>query len=594
MGTALALATVFSMEASKAVVLAVLVSTCLPANAGGSSAADPLAPYKDKWSLCAHEVMAEPVTKDGKTFVNAAPEAKLRSKCDMSRCRPKGALKSLFNNGDVTPSERMVERFWMEAEYNQQAATEANKVEGAGGRYDKVASGVYMLEDKPARKFLLGWAQEKFCQIDCGLHYGCMDPLDAVQLVKDAGRDDGFSSGQGSGADVTTATASPKAVPTGLIVAKGKPVILTPDDSDVSCERRVKCAMNKDADTCSGLDKVKDAEQQHVVQTLVGQTLKFIEDLDLKPRDGLLEDEKAAAESAEVIAAVDEKFVIQRVCAFLEPKEKAELPRQIRAKKDWLKNMYETKSQCIREGSTDFECDSQLNKAGAAELFDLKSDFLASGSSSAKGDFLLSVVDKFMSEVERLFDAKGPLTLKRTPECTARLYSEEGVRYLSVNSVSAALPRCSDILLFRTDKGSPHSCDVARQGQEALGFMKNCPFKGSGGKSRMKVCEAQLSKLLGVMGLSLPGQVQDDYTIGSEFAASDDETPSGEQPIMPKGSKIFAEVKSYAMQIKSLLSEFTDACIEGEMGNAFSVISPKPSLGTAFTAQYMCRAVLKC
>merc|ERR1711871_1791195 len=139
---------------------------------------------------------------------------------------------------------------------------------------------------------------------------------------------------------------------------------------------------------------------------------------------------------------------------------------------------------------------------------------------------------------------------------------------------------------------SPHTCDVVRQNQEAVGFMKKCPFKSIGGKTKTKMCQEQVEKLMGVMQLTLSAQTPEDYTIGSEFEFDGEETAATQKTVMPQGSKIFAEVKAYALQIKSFVNEFSENCIEGPQ--AASPISPKPSKLSMYTAQYMCRRVLKC
>merc|ERR1711871_82683 len=100
---------------------------------------------------------------------------------------------------------------------------------------------------------------------------------------------------------------------------------------------------------------------------------------------------------------------------------------------------------------------------------------------------------------------------------------------------------------------SPHTCDVVRQNQEAVGFMKKCPFKSIGGKTKTKMCQEQVEKLMGVMQLTLSAQTPEDYTIGSEFEFDGEETAATQKTVMPQGSKIFAEVKAYALQIKSFV-----------------------------------------
>lgn len=324
--------------------------------------------YKNKWSLCARDLMAAPVKEEGKEYLVQPPSGKKqRNACTPAQCKPKKSLQSLFNKGDsVTPAEMMLERFWMEIQYTLNAAVEANKVEGAGGRYDTVVNGEYLFEGSDARKHLAGWGQEKFCQLDCDLASDCLEAEVAAKLVKSSDRADGFTKEQAKSGAASSAVAgvgSESVIPTGLITADGTRVALKSGDSAMSCEKAVKCTLHEASTGCETVDSIKNVERVQVVRTLVGQTLQFIELLGLKPNATLPAEDKEKASQPETIEAVDEKFVIHRVCAFLEAdsadvakSEKAGIvTKPEKSHKLEIKAMFDKKASCIRDGSKDFE-----------------------------------------------------------------------------------------------------------------------------------------------------------------------------------------------------------------------------------------------
>lgn len=241
------------------------------------------------------------------------------------------------------------------------------------------------------------------------------------------------------------------------------------------------------------------------------------------------------------------------------------------------------------------QCDGQLNSEGKQEDFDLRSVFFSPNGKETKGDFFAFVIDAAMMEMEHMYDDKGAIKLKRSPQCIAKMFSENSVKYWTTNAVSSSFPRCMDVLVERASRTKPHSCDVVRKDQEAIGFMKKCPFKDGGAdKSRLVVCETQVQRLMGVLAMALPAKTSDDYTIGQEFEF---DSAGDAEKVMPKGSKIFEEVKAYSKQVAALLNELGDECIESpaEATGPLTSTSKKPHpLTDRFTAQYMCNDVLKC
>jgi hypothetical protein len=211
---------------------------------------------------------------------------------------------------------------------------------------------------------------EKFCQIACGFKAKCLDLETAAKLAESVARGaveksaaegrgsdgeqdhrdkSGFSVKQEKTGAISTAIAgfgSGVQTPTGLIVAHGEQVKLEAGDTDDSCEIRVQCAMNQHAATCKSAvyDETKNLEELRVIQTLVGQTKAFLGELKLK-------ENKAA----------DEKFIIQRVCYFLEKgaaggakdrKSKRKVPEQ--EKHDVLELFSAKKQACVTAGDKDF------------------------------------------------------------------------------------------------------------------------------------------------------------------------------------------------------------------------------------------------